>query len=310
MSDDYSPQLEDGYTRISNEFYGALTRARYPGRVKDFVHAIVRFTWGYGETWREVSNEDLCDYMGIEATQLRDLRATAFRHNLIDVELNETNNGPACYRVQKLYLEWLDYQPTPKSKKRGQALRHVPTTTISERSSARTGEGTAARTDGPPQCGADAHTYITKKDERKGKESARSFSDKERRLQKRQTLLDDRLELLTGLPQAVCELLEGWIENCAAANGTGTITLSREVSELRALLGLREEVGADAWAYGIFQANAKRATAINYIKKAAGSYRPGSSDGGLPADSPLLKMRGPARAEAFERTKPLEPPRN
>lgn len=308
MSDDYSPQLEKGYTRISNEWDRELTRASYPGRVKDVIRAVVRYTWGYNATWRAIPIEDIMDYVGVGERRAYELRDEALRHNLIRMEGVDRGTAPPRYCVQKMYLDWIEYRASSKSRKKA-ALKYRPQSERKNRT-----EGTPSEaSEGPPSEDAEgtpSEPPIYKDNTKTNQDSTRIVTDRERRLQKRQALLNDRLELLTGLPQAVCELLEGWIENCAAANGTGTITLSREVSELRALLGLREEVGVDAWAYGIFQANAKRATAINYIKKAAGSYRPGSSNGGLPADSPLLKMRGPARAEAFERTKPLEPPRN
>lgn len=313
MSEDYSPQLEDGYTRVANEWLDAMIACKYPASVIRTVLAVVRLTWGWGETWREVTTEAFCQKLGVCKRTFYDWRKQALGHNLIDVRHSDEANGTAEYRVQKMYLDWLDYQPGERARTRGKLLsskRNVPPTDTEDAKEERTSQGGEGRS----SQGCEGRTSDIPIDKESSKESSKESapavpSDKERRLLRRQALIAEQEALLSEVPQAHRELLDGFIENCAAANGTGTITLSREVTEIRALLSLREEVGVEAWVYGMFQANAKRATAINYIKKAAGSYRPGSSNGGLPADSPLLKMRGPARAEAFERTKPLEPPR-
>ncbi|MHB8995452.1 MAG: replication protein [Armatimonadota bacterium] len=306
MSEDYSPQLIKGHTRLSNEWLEELLRSSYPGRIKDFVLAVARCTWGWHETWRAVPIGDFCDILGVGERQAYKLRDDALRHNLIGMAEAENGTATPLYCVQKLYLDWIMYRPTQTAREKAR-LRYLPRTNNSEGRTSQDYEGHTSqdcegRTSQPP--------IYKESSKEKAKESAPAMlSDKERRNLKRRQLLNEQEVLLSEVPQAHRELLDGFIENCAAANDTGTITLSREVTEIRALLSVREEVGVEAWVYGMFQANAKRATAINYIKKAAGSYRPGSSNGGLPADSPLLKMRGPARAEAFERTKPLEPPR-
>lgn len=297
MSDKYSPQLAKGHTRIANEWLEAMLASNYPASLMRLVAAVVRETWGWQKTWREVPVSRFCFLLKIKSTRFYQLRDEALKHNLIEVRKSPDGNSPPSYRVQKMYVEWCEYRPSTEAAERGNALRDVLERGVEDVLET----PPVVRTGGSP-----ISKEICKEN---SKESAPALpSDKERRLRKREALLVEQEALVADVPQGQRELIEGFIENCAAENGTGTVTLSREVSTTRELLALRDEVGGDAWAYGMFQANGKRATAINYVKKAAGSFRPGSSNGGLSVESPLLKMRGPARAEAFERTKPLEPP--
>jgi len=108
MSKEYSPQLEDGHTRIANEWFEAFVRARYPGAVKDFVWAVVRMTWGWQKVDAEISVEQFREMLGVGKSQIYRLRDDALRHNLIECDAGEHSDRPV-YRVQKYYLEWIAF---------------------------------------------------------------------------------------------------------------------------------------------------------------------------------------------------------
>lgn len=299
MSHDCNPQLEDGHTRMANEWLEALLASRYPGRLKDFVLSVARETWGWGTTWREISIARLCALLDVRESRVYELRDDALRHNLIDARFSETSNGPALYRVQKRYMDWIDYLPSERARQKAVALKGSPGRPVDpstggpgDPSLGRTGDRCVGR-HGDPSPGCHGDPCIGSKEslkenlkEREGAQVAplppadgSLPTARELRLQERAQLLQARDELLTPLPAADRELIVAFLQNAADENGSGRITLGREVSEIRALVGLRDEIGASQWAYGMFQANGARAPNLNYVKKAAANYRPGQTRG-------------------------------
>lgn len=87
----------------------------------------------------------------------------------------------------------------------------------------------------------------------------------------------DRDTLRDRLSPGEQSLLDAYLANCAAENKSGKLTLSREVTETRGLVACHEEVGTEAWAYGMEAANTHNAGNLNYVKKAAKNYQPGQS---------------------------------
>ena len=102
-----SPQLEDGYVRIANEYLEALMLHNYPASLIRFVLAVVRETWGWGKKKRAVPIRRFAELLGVSETRVYQLRADATRHNLVTIE--ERGTSDAIYQVQKLYMDWLDY---------------------------------------------------------------------------------------------------------------------------------------------------------------------------------------------------------
>ena len=105
----YNPQLEDGFTRLSNEWMDAFIGAKYPATVKNFVLAVARETWGWHETWREIPMPRLCALMDTSERVVKRARTIAARHNLIEWEHGAGAGSVARYRVQKCYLDWIWY---------------------------------------------------------------------------------------------------------------------------------------------------------------------------------------------------------
>ncbi len=84
---------------------------------------------------------------------------------------------------------------------------------------------------------------------------------------------DQLSELREGVDAEDLALIDEFLDNAALENKTKRITPSRRVNETRDLLALREELGAGAWGQGMRAANRACAPNLNYVKKAASSYR-------------------------------------
>ena len=121
---DATPQLENGYVRFSTEWLEEFIRADYPGALKEFVFAVARETWGWGETWREITVPRLCELLGVSVVRVKQLREEAAYLNLVEWE---PGTGPTCagrYRVQKDYRNWI-----PRRTTGSWAQRHGPRAT-------------------------------------------------------------------------------------------------------------------------------------------------------------------------------------
>lgn len=113
MADSYSPQLENGYTRIAHEWLEALMRSKYPGSVKDFLLAVARETWGYQSKAAPITTARLCALLGVTRSRVYQLRDDCLRHNLIMVEDGEHSDVPV-YSLQKHYLDWIEWHTKRK----------------------------------------------------------------------------------------------------------------------------------------------------------------------------------------------------
>jgi len=84
---------------------------------------------------------------------------------------------------------------------------------------------------------------------------------------------EDKLRHLhNGIPAADLDLLSEYLEHAARQNKTNTITMGRRLNETRELLDLRQEVGPEAWRYGMAAANRAGAPNPRYVTSAAESY--------------------------------------
>lgn len=98
-----SPQLEDGYTRISNELMEALARFRMPGHVRQILDVIFRKTYGYQKKKDNISLSQFCLSTGIDrANCARAIRA-AVSLNLI---VKNDTTTPSEYKINKDYTTW------------------------------------------------------------------------------------------------------------------------------------------------------------------------------------------------------------
>lgn len=81
-------------------------------------------------------------------------------------------------------------------------------------------------------------------------------------------------QLRSGVPQRDLDLVDEYLDNAAAENKSGKITMGRRINETRELLELRETLGQKPWRYGMQAANRKEAPNLNYVKSASTSYDP------------------------------------
>jgi phage replication O-like protein O len=117
-----SPQLEDGYTRIANEFLEALARADYPASTLRFLLIVMRETWGWQKKQAKIPTSLFAEAFGVTERRVRQIRDDCLRHNLIEVESGDQFDTP-IYRIQKRYTDWMvwktnnpwEYKPTRKT---------------------------------------------------------------------------------------------------------------------------------------------------------------------------------------------------
>lgn len=101
-------------------------------------------------------------------------------------------------------------------------------------------------------------------------------SAKARKAEREAALVAERDTLMAGLPDIDRTHITMFLENCANANESKTLTIGRECNEVKAAVTLREELvakfpanGIDRWRYGMEAMNRKTADKIGYAKKAA-----------------------------------------
>src|SRR5690554_656687 len=105
-----SPQLEDGYTRIVDEFLEALIHADYPASVLRFMLIVVRETWGWQRKEAAIPTKRFQEAFGnVTKRRVEQVREDCLRHNLIDVDPGEQFDTPT-YRIQKRYTDWLTWK--------------------------------------------------------------------------------------------------------------------------------------------------------------------------------------------------------
>ena len=103
-------------------------------------------------------------------------------------------------------------------------------------------------------------------------------------------------------------LIDAYLDNCAAENDSGEITLGRRLNETRDLIALRDGngqtvgLGVQPWRYGMQQANRAGAPNHTYVRKAAGSWQPHQSGGSRTSGTGGGYPRGtaiPSKPEEF-----------
>lgn len=115
MADGYSPQLENGYTRIANEWLEAFITSPYPASVKEFVLVVVRETWGYNRKEAEIPISKFQQFFGVTRARIYQIRDDCLRHNLIEIDEGGQFES-ATYRVQKHYLDWIEWRPKKENR--------------------------------------------------------------------------------------------------------------------------------------------------------------------------------------------------
>ena len=102
---DINPQKEDGYVPVANAVMDALCKAQLSGLEFRIVHAVIRSTWGWNETWCEMSLPALGEMTGIRNRgHLSRLIAGLVKKNVL---VKKTQWGHTTkYRIQKRFTQW------------------------------------------------------------------------------------------------------------------------------------------------------------------------------------------------------------
>lgn len=105
-----NPQLEEGYIRIANELWEALSRIRIPGEARQVLFAIIRLTWGWGKKLDTISMKQLNEATGIPKPRIIRARKKLIEMKMITVAQKGNRTAPS-YSFNKHYDRW---NPLPK----------------------------------------------------------------------------------------------------------------------------------------------------------------------------------------------------
>ncbi len=105
-----TPQLEDGYIRIVNEVWEALTSIRIPGEARQVLDFIIRKTWGWGKKKDKIPLSQFQIATGLSKNKIIRARKKLITMNLITVPQKGYENT-LTYSFNKNYLTW---KPLPK----------------------------------------------------------------------------------------------------------------------------------------------------------------------------------------------------
>lgn len=101
-----SPQLENGYTAISNEILEQLCKLPLNGSQFRIVFAVFRFTYGYKRKDASLSDSFLCQYISMESKQFRRELARLIDFNIIQVVSPATRKLSKVIRFNKDWHNW------------------------------------------------------------------------------------------------------------------------------------------------------------------------------------------------------------
>lgn len=283
MSD--GPQLENGYTRFANEWLEALIGSSYPASVIRFTLAVARLTWGYQRggreaPWTEITTGRLASLLGISQSRISRIRKLAIEANLIEFAPGEQWEIPG-YRVQKHTDRWRGHTAQQGSYSEQRS---------SEPRCSDVGVAAAEEVVAPAE-DATQNSVVTKNDAVPTPYEQRRSDIKERKEKKirgyapapDEASYEEQLEAIrAGVSAHDLWLVDEFVENAAGENKSGKITKSRTLNLNRELLELAEEVGMEAWRYGMNEANKRSVPNPNYVKKAAGGHAEREPTAGQP----------------------------
>lgn len=129
-----SPQIENGYTRISNELYDKIIEFPFTSRQLKLMFAIIRKTYGYGVKHTYLRNEYLCKMTDLEKSAVsRTLQQLKKMGAVIDYHQKDPSMPDGTLGIQKDYFRWdkTVVKMTTELSKRQQKV--VKTTTIKEK---------------------------------------------------------------------------------------------------------------------------------------------------------------------------------
>ena len=110
-----SPQIENGYIKVSNELYDALIKTRINGEARQMLDAIIRKTYGFSKKEDAISTSQFMQMTGMSKNAVNRARSKLVEMNIITVSQKGypvTQKGYRqilTYSIQKDYEKWKRY---------------------------------------------------------------------------------------------------------------------------------------------------------------------------------------------------------
>lgn len=112
-----TPQLENGYTRIANELYEEIMKQPFSGYECRVLHAIIRKTYGYGKKSDYIAFSQISELTGIAKTHISRTMAALIEYKVVTKLGNFTgiNKDTSQWAVTKLGNKKKALNVLPKS---------------------------------------------------------------------------------------------------------------------------------------------------------------------------------------------------
>jgi len=102
-----SPQLENGYLRIANEVWDALTMSDLTGAEFSVIGWIIRLTWGWGKKECSLPIAELCTLTNRPRTSITDALRTLKEKNVIKSAPGGGRGNPSVLSFNKDWESWI-----------------------------------------------------------------------------------------------------------------------------------------------------------------------------------------------------------
>jgi phage replication O-like protein O len=106
-----NPQLENGFTRIANELFEAIYKAKLTGNQHNFIDMVIRHTYGYHKKESAITQEMITQELGYKNKGY----ISRLSDSLVDMNVlhkTEERGKPTIYSLNKNYEDWETNTPT------------------------------------------------------------------------------------------------------------------------------------------------------------------------------------------------------
>ena len=111
MSRQENPQLEDGYTRISNELLEAICRSDFNGSQMRILMLFIRTSYGYGKRQAAFPIEYIQQQTGLSERNARRAVNNLIDGNVLAVKEEATRGKARILQLNKKYSSWKAFLP-------------------------------------------------------------------------------------------------------------------------------------------------------------------------------------------------------
>jgi phage replication O-like protein O len=124
-----TPQLEDGYTKIADEFLEWLCRCPLLKDSTRIILAIIRLTWGFNEKKAKIRNNKISEITSIDRH-----RVSRKLKELKDKNVVQNDNKTGKIGINKRYTGWKLHKSTTKRRcTKVQQVLHKSTTSVAQK---------------------------------------------------------------------------------------------------------------------------------------------------------------------------------